>query len=354
MPPFVDAAPTRRFEWPALGIDWTITWPNSLHLTLIAEQFIAVLQLLTADLASFDLYILPGRVEVDLRVESWAKERRLRRVPNNEASVWEMVVPHGGQEEDRDQRHWLDVTQSIMLLHEVSLRPEKWPIVERFAAQGPFANTMVGEQYTTLCRRLCDMDVPVLASEHRDPNLGTIYLRKAPHPELSWNTDLVDEYDADQVEIWLRNRYERFGTTTQLTLPRLLSNRRTRSLLELLRAEGWLDWHILGAVSGTALSYRVGLEFDPRRGSQEELTRLFDRYTGGEEQKAWPEVPLESFTAERLRFQMTANTASTVKGAGLVCRQQTPNGSALLEFVRYKMRYFDDDISHEDIFAESE
>lgn len=350
MPPFVDAAPIRRFEWSALGIRWDVSWPNSLELTLMVEQFIAVLQLLTADLASSDLYILPGRVAVQVRVDRSAKQRRLRRLPSNDASVWEMVVPGDEHDEGREKHHRLDIAQSIMLVHEVSLRPEKWPVVERFAAEGPFANTMVGEEYVTLCRRLCGIDVRVLDSDHRDPNLREIRLRRAAHPELAWNTELADEYDADDAQVFLRNRYERFAALTRRTLPRLLSNEECSANLRVLRAEGWLDWQILGAISGIAMNYRLS-KFDSGRGSREELQKFCDRYMASTEAESWLEVPLDAFTVASLRFQMTVNAASTLKGVGLVCRQQTPNTTALLEFLRHKMRYFDDDIPHDDILG---
>lgn len=352
MTPFVDVAPTRSFEWSAIGITWTVSWPNTPEFTLMAEQFIAVLQLLSTDLAHWDLYILPGRIEVRFARADKIAERQLRRVPSNQASVWEMRVPATATSGTLDTRHLLDVVQSVMLIQEVSLRPEKWPVLEQLAAEGPYANTLVGEQYSRLYRRFCDIAAPVLESEHRDSRLETIHLRREPHQELAWKRSLADEYKEDEVRVWLRNRYDRFGAATRFTLPRLLANPGARALLFALRENGWLDWQILGAISCIAMNYRASLEFDPRRGSPQDFRSLCERYESSmDESEAWPVVPPEHFTKERLLFQLVLNAFITLKGAGFVCRQQTPNEKALLDFLRHKMRYFDDDLPHDDVLA---
>jgi hypothetical protein len=211
---------------------------------------------------------------------------------------------------------------------------------------------MVGEQYTTLCRRLNELAPVVLDAEHQDAELTHIYLRREPHPELAWNTSLVEEYDEDEVKVWLRNRYDRFGASTKLTLPRLLASANSRAVLLSLREEGWLDWQILGAIAGIAMNYRVSREIDTRRISPERYRTLANRFMRETENAIWAEVPVELFRRERMLFQMSINVSSAIRGAGLVCRQQTPNEGAILEFVRHKMRYFEDDLPHDDILAE--
>jgi len=353
MPPFIDAAPIRRFEWSALGVNWLVIWPNNLGFTLMAEQFMAVLQLLIADLALSDLYILPGRVAVRFSPDKTATERKLHRIPSNEASVWEMCVPANFSMDDRARQHRLDVGQSMMLLHELSLRPEKWPVLERLAAVGPYANTMVGELYTRLYRSFCDADVVALDSEHRDPNLAAMHLRRETHPELAWNRELIEEYKADDVRISLSDRYQRLGAITKHTLPRLLANPSVNGVLRGLRQEGWLDWQILAAIFGVASNYCVQQAFNTERNSPKELRALMDMYIRDPEDKSWQEVPPTIFTRDRLHLQMVLNTTVVLKGAGLVLRQQTPNQQAVLDFARHKMRYFSDDMPHDDILAVS-
>ncbi|MCG8421337.1 MAG: hypothetical protein MJE77_25750 [Proteobacteria bacterium] len=351
MPPFVDAAPNRKFEWSALGVHWIISWTNTAEMTLVAEQFMAVLQLLTADLAPIDLYILPSRVEVQFGFTEDAGRRRLTRLPSNQASVWEMSVPNDFIEGNREQQHMMDVAQSIMLLQEVSLRPEEWPVLEGLAANGPLANTMVGELYTTLYRRLCALEPVILDAEYQDKSLTQIYLRREPHTELAWNKALIEEYDKSGVPAQLENRYKYFGASTKLTLPRLITSNATFKFLRKLRSEGWLDWQILGAVALVAMNYRVSRELGMQEPSPDTYRAFADKYVRKEEVESWPVVPTSVFTRQQLWMQMILNVVSTLKGAGLVCRQQTPNTEAMLMFVRHKMRYFDDDLPHDDIFA---
>lgn len=354
MPPFCDCAPTRRFEWSALGVDWCVEWPNGVEMTLVAEQFMAVLQLLLADLATSDLYILPSRIELQLEFDDDADTFRVTRQPSNRASICTLSVPRRADEMSRDQRHLQEVACSVTLIQEVSLRPAEWPVLEGLAVDGPLANTLVGEQYTTLCRSFCDLQPVILDSGHQDPDLEEIYLKREPHPELGWNDSLVEEYDEEEVTVWLKSRYDRFGASSRLALPRILSSPEARAILVDLRAQGWLDWQLLGAISGIAMNYRVARQMGTRPSSPSEFRALADRYMREEESDAWSEVPLELFSKDEMLFQMTVNIASTVRLAGLVCRQQTPNERALVQFVRFKMRYFDDDMPHDDILAETD
>jgi hypothetical protein len=351
MPPFIDASPVRRFEWSALGVKWAVSWPNNAEMTLVAEQFMAVLQLLLADLASADLYILPARVDVVLRLDGGTERLRLARQPSNEASVWEMAVPVDLASLDRKQRHVHDLACGIFLIQEVSLRSEEWPVFAQLASDGPFANTMVGEQYTTIYRRLCDLEPVVLSAEHHDADLQQLFLRREPHQELAWNSSLIAECKRDEVCEILKNRYKKFEVSTKLTLPRLVRTDASRRILMRLREEGWLDWQILGGIAGLAMNYRVSRDMRRPLSSPDELRMRAEKYLRDEENASWHQVPIEAFTREGLLMQMSVNILSTLRGVGLVCRQKTPNEAAIRQFVRHKMRYFDDDIPHDDILA---
>jgi hypothetical protein len=351
MSPFIDASPVRRFEWSALGVKWAVSWPNNSEMTLVAEQFMAVLQLLIADLASVDLYILPVRVDVLLRLDDATEQLRLIRQPSNEASVWEMAVPVNLASIDRDERHMQDLACGLHLIQEVSLRSEESPVFAQLASDGPFANTMVGEQYTTIYRRLCELEPVVLSAEHHDADLQQLFLRREPHQELAWNNALIAEYNQDEVLEILRNRYKHYGLSTRLTLPRLMRSDASRHTLMRLREEGWLDWQILGGIACLAMNYRVSRDMRRPPTSPDEFRMRAEKYVRDEENASWRQVPVGAFTREGLQMQMSVNILSTLRGAGLVCRQRTPNKAAILQFVRHKMRYFDDDLPHDDILA---
>jgi hypothetical protein len=85
--------------------------------------------------------------------------------------------------------------------------------------------------------------------------------------------------------------------------------------------------------------------------SPDEFRMRAEKYVRDEENASWRQVPVGAFTREGLQMQMSVNILSTLRGAGLVCRQRTPNKAAILQFVRHKMRYFDDDLPHDDILA---
>ena len=66
--PWSDAGDTRRVQWDAHGVTWQVNWKNDYETTLVAEEFLAGLQVFLSDLAGYDLCLLRSTLSVTLDV----------------------------------------------------------------------------------------------------------------------------------------------------------------------------------------------------------------------------------------------------------------------------------------------
>lgn len=73
--PFNDVAPIREIIWSELGIEWHIRWDNNYEITPIAEQYVAILQILLADYANIDLCLLKSTVRIKLEIHEKKNQR---------------------------------------------------------------------------------------------------------------------------------------------------------------------------------------------------------------------------------------------------------------------------------------
>jgi hypothetical protein len=145
--PFSECGEHQTLEWSALGLEWIVTWKTGRDLNLAAEQFIAVAQIVTCDLVRSDLYIVPSRVRVEIVAGPTNTHVEAERLHDNTMSHWRVTIPSGPPTADR---HLEDVAVVAQILHEQSLRSDKWPVFEALGKEGLFQNTMVGTHYSTV------------------------------------------------------------------------------------------------------------------------------------------------------------------------------------------------------------
>jgi hypothetical protein len=132
-----------------------------------------------------------------------------------------------------------------------------------------------------------------------------------------------------------------------LTLVRLKENDNFVRVVAQLRAEGWLDWHILSAINGIALNYKTVAICPDSRQDPDLLKQVFGELMRRPERPEDPAVPLNLFTEVRMRDQLKLNMLVTLKQRGLECHQVNPDIRAIDHFLRHRYNYWTDDIDHD-------
>lgn len=347
--PFADLGETREILWAALGIQWKVTSSADPDEWAAALSLAAILQILQVELAEAELLIIP--TTATLKVSLGEVRRPQVRESRSEHLGWELMMPRLQSPNEDGLADAITVVATV--LGEASVMSEKQfktafgnafergltyransvrPAREMMA----FAKEQLGEEAARLRalppRQLASAVIP------REPE------------ELAWPISPGPGYSKSKAQEALANRYRRPFEMAGPTLRRVLADERVRGLLRDVRAEGYRDWQIIGAVLSMVLQFQAeaGLK-NPRDIAA--LTEAFRLRGLREEQPDDPVFDAATITAESLEASLSTSMAACLSTWGLQLNRMSldPKGVRRLLDVRYGQA--EDDIPHDDILA---
>lgn len=123
------------------------------------------------------------------------------------------------------------------------------------------------------------------------------------------------------------NRYEKITTLLSNTMPRLSASTQFQQLVETLRSEDWLDWHILVGVYNIAANYRLD---EANLNTYEAISTAAGQRAAREltETSAIDEgapIPLDCFDEAAVCIGRRQGIDPLVMHWGLQSRQRTPD-----------------------------
>jgi hypothetical protein len=338
--PLGDAGNTRHLQWRALGIRWRFRWLNKPNLAAAAEQLVACLQVVLADLAEDDLCLLPSTVTARIQVGAMSVVDE----PSNRGSRWTITIPADLGVDDTVIA-CLGVVGEI--LHNLSTLPSSRfvSILKQRFKSGLSSKVFIARPYAELFSTFIP-DRAIRAARRAAPAQAKRRFRMRQHRALAWNATLGPFYPNTEIETWLKNRYSRLVPPIRGTVAALAHHQPFQAILESLRRSGWRDWHVLNAIYAVALNSRADAAAGMR--SPAMLAKLRDDF---DKSDGLAVDDLALFTEERLRQVQFLNMLSTMKILGHEVHQRTPSLKAIQQFLATRYRYFEDDIDHEDPFA---
>lgn len=356
--PFSDTGGTRCIRFAALGTTWTLLTDNDDEMVLVAERFAAGVQAMLAALAHEDLCLIPTAITV--RIEARQEQapdvqERIEAQPGNDGREWVVrLAPTGAASNpDLEAVHADLFGALVVILREASLLPadDLLSAMERGFQRGlgnrlmtavqleQFVNTFDIGQCGEFDRRSVAMPW--------DTQGGT----PSEHEELRWQDGHGPTYSRDTADGFLQTRYDTFAQSLRITVARLSLSEDFRSLVARLRAEGWLDWHILTAVGNITINYRhpIGASMPP---SEETQRQIMQAASNPESPTASP-VPIGLFTHERMHEARQTAMFSLLRHWGLECHQETPDISGVERLLAARYGYWDEDVLHDDPFSQA-
>lgn len=352
--PFGDTARYREIAWNALGITWVVRFANTYAGTAAAEEWVALAQITSSDLAGPELQLLPSRVDVDVVVEGTGPPRCEGAEFRDGARRWQLFLPEIPPtsrlaRERHDRFHMATVMQ---IVREVSLLPAKHfdEVIEGLFRGGIPAKVFVARPYGELYREFVpEAQFDAGSRQEVEPPEHARDFGVTAHPELEWRSSPLPDHTSEGVAQVIERRYERARLPVHQTLTRLVAHAVFRDAVTTLRGEGWRDWHILMAVSGVATNYR-GHAVVPDDAPQAAWSAEMNRLMRESESDASVPVPLELFTADRLRNQIRMNMLVSVRQDGFEVYHEAVDMAAVERFVLARFRYLDD-VPHQDPFV---
>ncbi|MFC6355322.1 hypothetical protein [Luethyella okanaganae] len=210
-----------------------------------------------------------------------------------------------------------------------------------------------GRPYDEAADFLSDEEVTAIAKLTEGP-IGSDIPRKEPvvHQSLRTRQGLSPRYNREESLENIQLRYDRTLPIARFTIPRLAADPVVSRDLLSLKDDGWLDWQLMMAITtivGNARPAWEGIELrlDTPPAEQHRANELIRR----EELPSDPELPRDSFTRERLESMLEFAALLVLPSYGLQSHARTPNGPKIIEVLRNRYRFGEDDVLHPDLFA---
>lgn len=352
--PFSDTGGERISRWKALGIRWNFIWKNDYSTTAISEQFIAALQIFLADLVDKELCLLSTDVDIYLRPIGQSEKAKAVPKPSNAGRVWEIFIPIKDSV-GRDLAREVEIeviNLAFVILRELSLLPQEQfsHVVKSSISRGLTSKLLVAQPYETLFKEFYFSETFVNSKREEifTPRVEYEFAVRE-HPELKSNDAVGPTYNFEQTKELLHRRYTNAMKGIQFTLKRLLKNEEFLKTVRQLRSEGWLDWHILGAVASITVNTRINA--DPRaRMDKSYCNKLFAHFFSVPEDRKWAAVPPTFYSINEMQQIIRMNMVSSLHLLELECHQETPDLDGIEQFLVMRYRYKVDDIEHRDPF----
>ena len=356
--PFADLGGERCICFSALGTDWILVSENDVNSVRTAERFAAAAQVVLAALAREDLCLI--QTQISVRIENRGRaiapiQECIEPLPSNERREWVVRLAPFDNSVDSNPREVESELFAMLaiILSEASLLPEAdfSASLERAFERGLRHKLSPGRPYDELAAAFAeDIQPKIHRSKYntpwdsRDGSVGA-------HDQLRWNDGIGPTYSQDRANELLRTRYKNLASGLRITVEVLASSGEFRGTLEILRARGWLDWHILTAIFNIVINYRF-----PRNRfnthSEEAYIEMMEAAFRPESATDTP-VPVGLFSLDSMDYNRQLSMLPLVNHWGLECRQRTPDVSAIQQLLAYRYGYWDEDVPHDNPFPSS-
>ncbi|MCZ3365419.1 MULTISPECIES: hypothetical protein [Methanobacterium] len=355
--PFGDCGHMREVSWSELGITWKICWENNYENTIVSEQFIAILQIFMVDLANIDLCLLKTDIDVLISVNDEINDPHIEPIPSNDGRKWKIEFPPYENNGDIKNLQIKFIGLVSHILYEVSLLPsDKFDEIIKNCFKNEISmKTFIARPYADLLNETITQDIfdETSRSTKKVPEMQRSF-ELHPYGELKWFDGPGIGYSEEESKEMIKSRYERAIVPIKYTVERLAKDPEFIPIIEKLREDGWLDWHILLTINNIALRYRIEENMreypipfvDKKTWYQNEWEMIIDN----EESKNSSIIPTLEFNEENIRMSLNVSMISTLRLLGLECKQQTPDFEAINHFLSNRYNYWNDDVEHEEIF----
>lgn len=348
--PLEDVGPVRTHVWSALGVEWTLTCATDRETVAAALGLGAILQVIQVELAHAELLVVPGKVVLD--VQLGPVEHPQVTTPWDGVANWRIVIPETQPNDDpngKDEFHEAFAIAATVLGQVTALdaRAFKTIITEamdrdlalRAYSVRPARELMAfaGRQVDCL-EALAALPTPVLPRP----------IRPREPAELAWPATTAPGYSPERAREALVNRYRRPWETARPSLERAFADERVKGLVLGLRADGLLDWQILGIFWSIICQAQVEAG---GRLPMDQLSRAFMERSRRAERREDAVVDLSIIDAERLEGQRVTANAAVLNTWGLRPNRPDLDPEGLRRFLDVRYRQAVDDIPHDDLFG---
>jgi hypothetical protein len=320
--PFSDIGDRRSVEWSALGVRWTVRSVAHQDTWFAALEIAAALQIVQIEFADLDLVLIPSAATIDVDLRD-LETPMLSQLPDNGRLAWKIVMPKVGP---REPSFVHPASVAIAILGQTTALPfdafqqlateriERGLPLRAFSVR-PIRELMAFAEPENLDRKgMQGMQRPAFAHS----------LEPIEADDLKWRSGPGPGYTRARAEGYLRNRYRVTMRALRLTLPRLLADERSWTLINELKQKGLLDWQVLTIIANIVEDWQLKQQLPPELPPRELAERVRERLLR-EERDTDPIFDLNQFTADLVRVHESILTIVALRTWDLQCHRQTPD-----------------------------
>ena len=218
-PPFGDVPEVRKLSWRQLGIRWNVEWESDYHTTVMAESFIALLQILLTDLRKAELSLFPTQVDLTLKLHSAGLH--IEEAPSNERVIRRIFLPKEGISPGLV----FGIATTILMVVSAYPQDRFLPIIEQRMKLGLRDKTNPHAPYDVLFREFyLEDDYQALHGLATGSALKVPAFMIETNSGLNGPSGIHSEYEPDKSRQEIENRYRRSSGLLKHTLPRLVKD----------------------------------------------------------------------------------------------------------------------------------
>ena len=361
-PPFSDLGTERVITFEALGVTWTFRCENSYAHVVAMEGILAVMQVFLADLAEADLCLLPTTSEIFVTLRDGelgdqsneSIERHITKEVVDSSLIWRVALPRCETCGSIYAQAWVgDAARAVLaLMLDVSLLSTE-DFAKAYGAsveRGLFTKLFAARPYDQLAAVATQDQFDQLGRNEFEVPFSSLK-RRPTHRELAWQSGPGPTYSTDKAQVILKDRYENALSVLTRTLAQVRDDDAFLETIGMLRAKGWLDWHILNVLFNVRANMRLRVTpFVTSAGLDISDKEALIGFLNRPESDADPPLPLAELSEEAMdRFRSDAMLVSLQKW-DLELRQMPPDVDAVGTLLASRYGYWTDDVDHDDPF----
>ncbi len=355
--PFSDVGAKREIEWRCLGILWKVSFPNEFEMTTLAEEFVAVLQVILTDLAGYDLPLIPTTVIIEIEISDEEKFE-IKEESTNEFVKWRLAVPafKKGANEDIDERTGQIFAIAVSALANCSTMTfeafsEK---LEMALERGLASKTFFVQPYPEIYRQIIPGD-QFEAEERQNlhPAEGAREINFVEHDEVGWLDIPSSSYDEKLAKKHAINRYNKLIPIFSVLWPKIRDSEKASKVYKSFHEKGYRDWHIILIFCNAVANFIANAITWRRVSSNEYHAKMKDvvmKVINGEMADELQRFDIDSIDEDEFKISEELSYLSMMKTWDLNCNMQTPDFGAIKKFMNERYMVLDTDVPHDEVF----
>jgi hypothetical protein len=349
--PFNDAGARRVIRWKALGVNWKVDFVNDYITTSMAEQFIAMLQILQTDLAQEDFCTL--RTNVTIRVEHTSSKFSFDELTPTPEHKWVVRIPSSNQSgQDHIRQHYFpQIALMFTALSYVSLlgSGEGQQIFENHVKNEMGSKITPVKPYEQLYREIVSEGLFKHSKREAFRSVDEHKVNPKVIAEIGWKDGQSALYDAAIAQRAITSRYKNCVRAIHITIAKLRGSEPFEFMVKHFKNTGWKDWHIVMAMYHAALNYKANASIGSS-GTQEDFQRKFETFQGEDEQDCYMDIPIDVFSISNVQEQFHLFVVPILKLYKLEYKGHFVESNAILDLLTERFRFMEDDVEHDDLF----